>query len=56
MLLGLPKIYDKFCGLTTLDLNNMTLVFILPNVTMVVQHLNQGTIASLKIMYKNKLL
>ena len=46
----------KFCGFSTLELNNMTLVFLPPNVTIVVQPLDQGIIASFKIQYKKKLL
>ena len=46
----------KFCGFSTFELNNMTLVFIPPNVTTVVQPLDQGIIASFKIQYKKTLL
>jgi hypothetical protein len=46
----------KSCGFSTLELSNMTLVFLPPNVTSVVQPLDQGTIASFKIQYKKKLL
>ena len=42
----------KFCGFSTLELSNMTLVFLPPNVTIVVQPLDQGIITSLKIQYK----
>jgi hypothetical protein len=38
----------KSRGFTTLELNNMTLVFLPPNVTSVVQ----GIIASFKVQYK----
>ena len=43
-------------GLSTLELSNMTLVFLPPNVTSVVQPLDQGVIASFKIQYKKKVL
>jgi hypothetical protein len=46
----------NFCGFSTLELNNMTLVFLPPNVSTIIQPLDQGIIASLKIQYKNKLL
>jgi hypothetical protein len=39
----------KFCGFSTLKLSNMTLVFLLPNVIIVVQPLAQGIIAYFKI-------
>ena len=41
---------------STLELSNMTLVIPSPNVTSVVQPLDQGIIASFKIQYKKKLL
>jgi hypothetical protein len=46
----------KFCGFSTLELSNMTLVFFPPNVTNVVQPLDQDIIASFKIQSKKKLL
>ena len=46
----------KSHGFSTLELSNMTLVFLPPNVTNVVQPLDQGIIASFKIQYKKKLL
>jgi hypothetical protein len=46
----------KSCSFSTLELNNMTLVFLPPNVTSVVQPLDQGIIASFQIQYKKKLL
>ena len=46
----------KSCGFSTLELNNMTLVFLPPNITSVVQPLDQGIIASFKIQHKKKLL
>ena len=46
----------KFCGFSTLELSNMTLVFLPPNVTNIFQPLDQGIIASFKIEYKKKLL
>jgi hypothetical protein len=45
----------KSCGFSTLELSNMILVFLPPNVTSVVQPLDQGIIASSKFQYKNKL-
>jgi hypothetical protein len=44
----------KFCGLSTLELSNMTLVFLPSNVTSVVQLLDQGIVVSFKIRYKKK--
>ena len=46
----------KSCGFPTMELSNMTLVFLPPNVTSIVQPLDQGIIASFKIQYKKKLL
>jgi hypothetical protein len=46
----------KFWGFPTLELNNITLVFLPPNVTSIVQSLDQGIIASFKIQYKKKFL
>ena len=46
----------KSHGFSTLKLSNMTSVFLPPNVTSVVQPLDQGIIASFKIQYKKKLL
>jgi hypothetical protein len=46
----------KSYGFSTLELSNTTLVFLPPNVTIVVQPLDQGIIASFKIQYKKKLL
>jgi hypothetical protein len=46
----------KSHGFSTLKLSNMTLVFLPPNVTSVVQPLDQGIIPSFKIQYKKKLL
>ena len=46
----------KSCGLSTLELSNMNLVLLPPNVTSIVQPLDQGIIASFKIQYKKKLL
>jgi hypothetical protein len=46
----------KSCGFSTLELSNMTLILLPPNVTSVVQPLDQGIIASFKIQYKKKLL
>jgi hypothetical protein len=43
-------------GFSTLELSNMTVVFLPPNVTIVVQPLDQGMLASFKIQYKKKLL
>jgi hypothetical protein len=47
---------SKSRGFSTLKLRNMTLVFLPPNVTSIVQPLDQGIIASFKIQYKRKLL
>ena len=47
---------DKSCGFSTLELSNVTLVFLPPNVTIQVQPLDQGIIASFKIQHKKKLL
>ena len=47
----------KSHGFSTLELSNMTLVFLPPpHVTNVVRPLDQGIIASFKIQYKTKLL
>ena len=46
----------KSCGFSTLELSNMTLVFLPPNVPSIVQPLDQGIIAFFKIQYKKKLL
>jgi hypothetical protein len=46
----------KCHGFSTLELSNMTLVFLPRNVTSVVQPSDQGIIASFKIQYKKKLL
>jgi hypothetical protein len=43
-------------GFLALQLSNVTLVFLPPNATIVVQPLDQGVIASFKIQYKKKLL
>ena len=46
----------KSRGFSTLELSNMTLAFLPPNVTSVVQPLDQGILVSFKIQYKKKLL
>ena len=46
----------KSRGFSTLKLSNMSLVFLPPNVTSVVQPLDQVIIASFEIQYKRKLL
>ena len=46
----------KSHGFSTLELSNMTLVFLPLNVTSVMQPLDQGIIAPSKIQYKKKLL
>jgi hypothetical protein len=46
----------KSCGFSTLELSNMTLVFLPPNGTSVVQPSDQSIIASFNIQYKKKLL
>ena len=40
----------------TLQLRNITIAFLPPNVASLVQHLDQGIIASFKVRYKKKLL
>jgi hypothetical protein len=45
----------KSHGFSTLELSNMTLVYLPPNVTSVIQPLDQGIITFLKIQYKKKL-
>jgi hypothetical protein len=45
----------KCCGFSTLELSNMTLEFLAPNVISVVQQLDQSIKASFKIQYKKKL-
>jgi hypothetical protein len=47
---------SKSRGFSTLQLSNMTLVFLPPNVTSIVQALAQGIITSFKIQYNKKLL
>ena len=39
----------KSCGFLTMELSNMNLIFLTPNVISVVQPLDQGIIASFKI-------
>jgi hypothetical protein len=46
----------KSHGFSTLELRDMTLVLLPPNVTSIVQPLDQGIIASFKFHYKKKLL
>ena len=46
----------KSRGFSTLELNNMILIFLPPNVMSVIKPLNQGIITSFKIQYKKKLL
>ena len=46
----------KSHGFSTLELSNMTLVLFPPNVTNIVQPLDQGIITSFKIQYKKKFL
>jgi hypothetical protein len=46
----------KSRGFSTLELSNMALVFLHPNVESIVQPLDQGIITSFKAQYKNKLL
>ena len=46
----------KSRGFSTLELSNMTLAFLPPNVTSVFHPLDQGIIASFKILFKKKLL
>jgi hypothetical protein len=45
----------KSRGFSTLELSNMTLVFLPPNVTSAVQPLDQGIMTSFNIQYKKKL-
>ena len=54
MLLAMPKLVSLM--VSTLELSNMTLVFLPPNVTSIVKPLDQGIITSFKIQYKEKLL
>ena len=46
----------RSCGFSALELSNMTLVFLPPNVTIVVQPLDQSIITSFKFQYNKKLL
>jgi hypothetical protein len=41
---------------STLQLRNITIAFLPPNVASVVQHLDQGIIGSFKVWYQKKLL
>ena len=43
-------------GLPTLQLTNITTIFLPPNVTSVLQPLDQGIIASFNVQFKNNLL
>jgi hypothetical protein len=43
-------------GLKAFVLNNFTIVFLPPNVTNVVQPMDEGIIASFKMWYKEKML
>jgi hypothetical protein len=45
----------KSRGFSTLELSNMILVFLPSNVIIVVQHFDQGSIASFIIKYKRKM-
>ena len=46
----------KSHGFSTLELSNMILVFLPPNLTSIIQPLDQRLIASFKTRYKKKLL
>jgi hypothetical protein len=56
MLLISSATVSKFRGFSTLELSNVTLVFLPPNITSVVPPLDEDIIASSKIQYKKKLL
>jgi hypothetical protein len=48
--------FGKTCGFPNLEMSNMTLIFLPPNVPGIVQPLAQGIIASFNIQYKKKFL